>query len=92
METGCSPVTSMQAEPLRITYELSVGAGGSPGPMLAKEVVLSRHSSQGHHQGADKASAHSASRPKQAAAARQALRCRRLHEGSIRLHHQGCNL
>ncbi len=56
--------------------------------MLAKEVVLSRHSSQGHHQGAEKASTHSASRPKQAPAARQALRCRRLQEGSTRLHQQ----
>lgn len=66
-----------------------MAAGGAlPGPMLAKDVVLSRHSSQGHHQGAEKASPHSARRPKQAPTARQALRCRRLQEGSTRLHQQ----
>ena len=54
--------------------------------MLAKEVVLLRHSSQGHHQGAEKASTQAASRAKEAATARQALRCRRLQEGSTRLY------
>lgn len=54
--------------------------------MLAKEVVLLRQSSQGHHQGAENSSMHSSSRPKQAATARHALRCRRLQEGRARLH------
>ena len=54
--------------------------------MLTKEVVLLRQSSQGHHQGAVNSSRHSSSRPQQAAAARHALRCRRLQEGSTRLH------
>ena len=70
-------------------YVKMTAAGILPGPMLAKAVVLLRHSSQGHHQGAEKASTQSASRPEQAATAMQALRCRRLQEGSTRLHHPG---
>lgn len=56
--------------------------------MLTKEVVLLRQSSQGHHQGDDRHSAHSSRRPRQAATARHALRCRRLQEGSTRLHYE----
>lgn len=56
-----------------------------PGPMLAKEVALVRQSSHGHHQGAEKATTHSRSRPMQTPTAKHALRCRRLQEGSTRL-------
>ncbi len=76
-----------EPEQLQAAHDACLRAmsGVLPGPMLAKEVALVRQSSHGHHQGAEKASTHSRSRPMQTPTARHALRCRRLQEGSTRL-------